>query len=106
MPGDFYVRTAEDGDGGTMVHVGGDIDTYTSPELRNLLGVLVRGGSTRLALDLSEVTFLDSSALAVLIATAKLCRAHGGSLRIQAATPETLRLLEITGLNRSLEADP
>ena len=105
MPQDFYVRTAVDGDSGAVVHVGGEVDTYTSPKLRTALNDLVRDGTTRLALDLSEVSFLDSSALAVLLGTAKSCRAHGGSLTIAAATSETLRLLEITGLNRALEPE-
>ena len=105
MPGEFYVRSAVDGSSGTTVHVGGDVDTYTSPELRKALTELVREGHADLALDLSGVTFLDSSGLAVLINTAKACRTRGGSFRIAAATPVTLRLLEITGLTRSLEAD-
>ena len=102
MAGEFYVRMAEDG---STVQVGGEVDTYTSPQLRRALQDLIRDGTTDLALDLSEVTFLDSSALAVLITTAKSCRTHGGSLRIAKATPETTRLLEITGLTRSLEAE-
>jgi anti-sigma B factor antagonist len=104
MPGEFYVRSAMDGSA-TLVHVGGEVDTYTSPELRGALTELVRDGHTDLVLDLSAVSFLDSSGLAVLISAAKSCRTHGGSLRIAAATPNTLRLLEITGLNHSLEVD-
>jgi anti-sigma B factor antagonist len=50
-------------------------------------------------LDLSEVTFLDSTGLGVLITGLKRCRSAGGNLVLVTAQPNVLKVLEITGLN-------
>jgi anti-sigma B factor antagonist len=48
--------------------------------------------------DLLGVTFLDSTALGVLIGASKRCQAAGGDLRIVVAEPRMLKIFEITGL--------
>jgi anti-sigma B factor antagonist len=48
--------------------------------------------------DLLRVTFLDSTALGVLVGAAKRVRAGGGSIVLVSDDPRTLRVFEITGL--------
>ena len=50
-------------------------------------------------LDLSAVTFLDSTGLGVLITGLKRCRSAEGDLVLVTAQPNVLKVLEITGLN-------
>ncbi len=51
-----------------------------------------------MVVDLTGVTFLDSTALGVLIETKKLCDGVGGTMRIAASEPRILKIFEITGL--------
>jgi len=86
-------------DGSALVTVSGEIDVYTSPLLQERLVEVLRDGSSRIVLDLSEVTFLDSTGLGVLITALKRCRSADGDLILVTAQPNVLKVLEITGLN-------
>jgi anti-sigma B factor antagonist len=82
-----------------VVAVAGEIDVYTSPVLQERLVEVLRDGSPSIILDLSKVTFLDSTGLGVLITALKRCRSAGGDLVLVTAQPNVLKVLEITGLN-------
>lgn len=86
-------------DGTAVVSVAGEIDVYTSPLLQEHLVEVLRDGSSSIVLDLSEVTFLDSTGLGVLITGLKRCRSADGDLVLVTAQPNVLKVLEITGLN-------
>lgn len=66
----------------TIVRVGGEIDVYTAPKLREQLVELVNDGSFHLVVDMEGVDFLDSTGLGVLVGGLKRVRAHEGSLRL------------------------
>ncbi len=68
--------------GRTVVAVGGEIDVYTAPKLREQLVDLVAAGSHHLIVDMEGVEFLDSTGLGVLVGGLKRVRAHDGSLRL------------------------
>jgi len=82
-----------------VVAVAGEIDVYTSPLLQERLVEVLRDGSPSIVLDLSAVTFLDSTGLGVLITGLKRCRSADGDLVLVTAQPNVLKVLEITGLN-------
>lgn len=84
----------------TLVDVGGEIDVYTAPVLRDRLDDLIAGGGYRLVVDLQDVTFMDSTALGVLVGRLKLVRAHGGSLRLVSSQDRVLKVFAITGLDK------
>lgn len=87
-------------EGRHMVAASGEIDLATAPALRTeLLAALVRH-SPRLVLDLSGVTFLDSTGLAVLVAVHRRARAAGGELSLFGPQPVVRKLLGITYLDR------
>ncbi len=82
--------------GGTMLVVRGEIDLATAPQLRNeLLRHLATAG--RLSLDLTGVTFMDSSGLHVLIASQRRADLLGAHLVIARASTVVDRVLEVTG---------
>ena len=56
--------------------------------------------------DLSEVTFVDSVGLGVLLTWYRRARAAGGSLTVVNPDDRVLRMLRMTGLTRLLVADP
>jgi anti-sigma B factor antagonist len=71
----------------------GEIDLTTSEALRVAMDRAVDEGATAVVLDLSDVTFMDSTALGVLVL---FHRRLGERLVLAAAQPIVLRLLEIT----------
>ena len=94
---DLSLDTYEAGDR-TVVTVGGEIDVYTAPRLRDRISKVVAGGQYQLLIDLQEVDFLDSTGLGVLVGALKKTRANGGSLELICANERLLKIFKITGL--------
>lgn len=93
----FEVST-ESGSGYVLVSVVGEVDVATAPLLRDRLEEAVAEGFPTVVVDLTGVTFLDSTALGVLIEASKLCEAAGRTMRIAVSEPRILKIFEITGL--------
>ena len=90
---------AERSEGGKPVlAILGEIDVSTAPELRDRLLTVAQSGRTIVVVDLSGVTFLDSTALGVLVSGLKRFRAAEGDLRLVVAGRNVAKVLEITGL--------
>jgi anti-sigma B factor antagonist len=87
-----------DVDGRTIVAVGGEIDVYTAPKLRDKITELVGAGTYHLVIDMEAVEFLDSTGLGVLVGGLKKVRAHDGSLHLICNQDRLLKIFRITGL--------
>ena len=85
-------------DGHTIVAVGGEIDVYTAPKLRDQISELVNAGKTSLIIDLENVDFLDSTGLGVLVGGLKKVRAQDGSMTLICSQDRLLKIFRITGL--------
>jgi anti-sigma B factor antagonist len=96
---DLTLSTRTEGDR-TIVTVGGEIDVYTAPKLREELIDLVSGGAHHLVIDMENVDFLDSTGLGVLVGGLKRVRAHEGSLRLVCTQERILKIFRITGLTK------
>src|SRR5919197_282042 len=83
-----------------VVAVRGEIDLFTAPELKSALAEAIESGKTRIVVDLEETTFLDSTALGVLIGTVKRLRSRDGRLTIVNVDPNIAKTFEITGLDQ------
>lgn len=83
-----------------LVVVGGDVDLHTAPQLRDRIDDVIASGRTRLLLDLSEASFVDSTTLGVLVGAVKRLRAVDGRLALACEDLTILRVFEITGLDR------
>lgn len=84
--------------GTVLLDVQGEVDTLTAPPLEQALhDLLARPGAERLVVDLSGVTFLASSGLAVLIRAAHRAADGGLRLRLVTASRAVRRPLQITG---------
>jgi anti-sigma B factor antagonist len=82
----------------TVVAVGGEIDVYSAPKLRERLVELINAGHYHLIIDLEGVEVLDSTGLGVLVGALKRVRAHQGSLRLVCNQERLLKIFRITGL--------
>jgi anti-sigma B factor antagonist len=96
---DLSLSTRTEGDR-TVVEVGGEIDVYTAPRLREQLVDLVADGKYHLVVDMERVDFLDSTGLGVLVGGLKRVRAHDGSLRLVCTQERILKIFRITGLTK------
>jgi anti-sigma B factor antagonist len=97
---EFSIKTAELGGNAFVVTMTGEADLHTAPELdRALEGVIALGG-TAVAIDLGEVSFIDSTALAILIRYQPRFKSRGGDLVLVTQDRRVLRTFEITGLDR------
>ena len=93
------VLSVESIDGGCIIRLAGELDLYNAPVVREALTEVSADEPKRVIVDLSEVEFIDSTALGVLIeAKTKLPDRKGFVL----AGPrlDTRRALEISGLDR------
>jgi anti-sigma B factor antagonist len=95
----FEVDDSSDGDSAILV-MGGELDYEVSPQIRARLVGAIKEGRRRLVLDLSGVTFIDSTAIGVLAGTVvKLDEAGGGSLAVVCSHEKVVQIFEITGLD-------
>jgi anti-sigma B factor antagonist len=94
------VQLEEMGPEVAILVVGGEVDFEVSPQLKARLMRAIKGGSRRLILDLSDVTFIDSTAIGVLAGTVeKLDESGGGSLSVVSNHEKVIQIFEITGLD-------
>ncbi len=93
---DYEVASAEVG----IVILEGEVDIYSAPEFKEVLVTGIEGGAKRVIVDLSQVTFIDSTALGVLVSGAKRVRPRNGNLDIVCTDENIIRIFEITGLDR------
>jgi anti-sigma B factor antagonist len=82
----------------TIVTVAGEIDITTSAELRNRLFELAAGGVPVVA-DLSQVSFIDSAGLGVLVGAMKRATSSGGFFHVVSDQPDIWRLAHLAGLD-------
>jgi anti-anti-sigma factor len=93
------VLAVQELDGGCVVRLGGELDLYNAHFVRDALFGACANGPNRLVVDLSEVEFMDSTALGILIeARAKL--PNRKAFMLAAPGLETKRALQISGLDR------
>jgi anti-sigma B factor antagonist len=96
----------EDGRGRQVVAVKGEIDVATSPALRDDLYAIIDGGAREVVVDLSELGFIDSSGLGVLVAALKHMRERDGQLVLAGLQQPALRVFEITDLTTLFTLEP
>jgi anti-sigma B factor antagonist len=85
--------------GRSIVAVEGEVDIATAGELDAALSAEIAGGRHDLVVDLSQVSFLDSTGLGVLIKALKRTREADGSLAVVTDSQRVLKVFRITGLD-------
>lgn len=95
-----------EGDTPTTLVLRGELDLATVTELDRQVDRQLAAGRTRLAVDLAEVTFCDSTGLNGLVRAKNRCRHQGGSLSVTNVRGEVARVIEVSGLLGSLTPEP
>ena len=91
---EFALRVTENGSG-PVVLLAGELDMTTSPQLKACLRDFT---GERVTLDFSDVTFMDSTAISVLVAAHKRAWLKGGAVILHGVQPAQMRVFEITAL--------
>ncbi len=99
---DFSSQQSQLTDGLGLVEVSGEVDLYTAPRFKEDLVALIETGVEHVIVDLSRVTFIDSTALGVIISGVKRLAEREGRLAIVAGSRPVVRILAVTGLDKIL----
>src|SRR3989442_13426687 len=99
---DLSIETERIGDV-VVLHVAGEVDVFTAPQLREALVGAIEEGSRDVVVDLQGVGFLDSTGLGVLVAGLKRVRQSGGDLSLVCTPEYILKILGIAGLEHGHE---
>ena len=86
------------------VTVRGELDMSTSPQLTSALEAAADQSVTEITLDLAGVTFIDSSALRVLVLTGRALADKGRTLQIGPRSDRVARILSMTNLDAGSDA--
>ena len=102
---DSQIKTSDLDRGVTRVHLVGEVDIATAERLQRALDDLIRDGHTRLLVDLTDVSFIDSTGLGVLLHTVKQLRRRRGRLVVLCPDPTMRGLFELVGHNLLFPVD-
>jgi anti-sigma B factor antagonist len=95
---DLRLRTREV-NGAVVIEVDGEVELHCAPQLREELHRVCEGAATCVVVDLSRVSFIDSTGLGVLIGGLKRAR-EKGTLSLVCPQQRVKRIFEITGLTQ------
>jgi anti-sigma B factor antagonist len=96
---EFYCKSDLWEDGLGLVTVRGELDLHTSGRLRREIVALVERGASRLVLDLSDVSFIDSMALGVVVGAQRRVE---GPMALVVTDPLVLRVFSVSRLDQAL----
>jgi len=96
----FRVSSAPVAEGVTAIDLVGEVDLHTAPELKEELHRVIDGGARFVIVDLTDTTFLDSTALGVLLGGLKRLRPEEGAVVLVCGNPNIRKIFEITLLDR------
>jgi anti-sigma B factor antagonist len=83
-----------------IFRVKGDIDAYSSPSLKDKVVKEIENGTKKIVLNLTNVDYIDSAGLGVLVALLKRIKKEQGILRISGLKPNILKIFQLTRLNQ------
>jgi anti-sigma B factor antagonist len=99
---DVRVNVSQFGTDSYVIAVAGELDMYTVTPLREQLEEVLDGGGLNVLVDLTGVSFLESTTVGVLLDAARRLRSTSGHLVLVADDPRVLRVFGIAGLERVL----
>jgi len=101
----FGISSSEPSPGTGVISVEGELDLSSAPRLKWMLVDLLESAHSRLVVDLSLATFLDSTALGVLVGVKR--RLEGEArLAIVCARPNLLKIFEFAGVDGAFAIFP
>ena len=87
----------------TLIDVRGEVDLYTSPQLRTAILEAVPAAGNGVAVDLSGVGYIDSSGVATLVEGLRSAKEHGKTFTLVSPSQSVMQVLELTRLDQVFE---
>ena len=87
----------------TILKIKGDVDLYSSPQVRKQILALANKKHANILVDFLEVTYMDSSGVATLVEALQLTNKNGGKLRLFNLDQPIKDVFELSRLDRVFE---
>ena len=84
----------------SVLHVGGELDAISSPELRPTIEALAHDERREITVDLSDLRLIDSSGVGALVSLYKQARANGGTVSFVGVAEQPLKVFKLLRLDR------
>lgn len=82
-------------------HIIGDIDHHSAAEIREAIDLETeRLRPEMIILDFSDVTFMDSSGIGLVMGRYKAAKAYGGKITVSGASSQIKKVMKLAGLER------
>ena len=86
-------------DGVPILDVVGEIDIYTTPQFKEAVSAAIDEGKSSIVINMTQVTYMDSSGFGTLLSATKRLRPVDGALYLSGCNEAITRMLQITRLN-------
>jgi anti-sigma B factor antagonist len=96
----------DDVDDSALVVLEDRLNAVSAPEVKEQLKRLPQRGQIHVVVDMSSVSFIDSSGLAALVSGLKAAREAGGTFKLAGANEQARQVFEITKLDQVFELHP
>ncbi|OQX96364.1 hypothetical protein B6I21_01155 [candidate division KSB1 bacterium 4572_119] len=84
----------------SILKLSGDVDLYSSPQVRKKILSLITKSNKNLLVDLAEVTYMDSSGVATLVEALQLTNKNSGTLRLYSLRDAIKDVFELSRLDK------
>ena len=98
--------TVESVDDVPVIRAAGELDLATVPEMRAVVAEVAERRPRALVFDFSEISYLDSSGLGILVSAKKRLGSYEGEVAVIAAQPSVLKALALSGLDQIIRVLP
>ncbi len=93
-------------DGVLEVKLMGEIDHHSAVNVRSEIdGLIFELRPKKVVLDLSEISFMDSSGLGLIMGRYALIKDFGGTLSLRAPTVAVMKILSLAGMERMIKIE-
>lgn len=93
-------------DGVLEIKLIGEIDHHSAVSVRSDIdGLIFESRPKKVVLDLSEISFMDSSGLGLIMGRYALVKDLGGTLSLRAPTVAVMKILTLAGMERMIKID-
>jgi anti-anti-sigma factor len=99
------IITRDEGDT-TVVMLNGKLDTNTTPAAESEINALIDAGASKLLVNFEQLSYISSSGLRLLLATAKRLKGNGGDLQVCSLNEMATEVFEISGFSTILKVFP
>jgi anti-sigma B factor antagonist len=96
----FELTTGSNESGKKIIILSGEIDIYSAPDFKDSLFNAIGEGKEDVVLDCTNLSYIDSMGLGILVAALKRLKQNDFNLYIRNSKPNIRKLFKITGLEK------